>query len=207
MSESSYDVFISYRRSTASELAQLVRFALQKRGFRVFVDVRELSAGPFDAALKASIEQAENFVVLLTPRCLDRCADEKDWLRQEITVALNAKRHIVPLKTEDFEFPPAKGLAKAAALLTRYNCVTYIHEHSDASLDKLCHLLRRPKRAARRSLLITLAIAAVLFAATAVAVFSRSGNPPPPPSIEPVDLLALVDVDRHRIAGEWSREQ
>ena len=58
------------------------------------MDVRELSAGRFDAALKASLESAENFIVLLTPGCLDRCAEEHDWLRQEISAALLAKRNV-----------------------------------------------------------------------------------------------------------------
>src|SRR3954453_14414395 len=162
MPDSSYDVFISYPRAGGSALAELVRTALRKRGFRVFMDVRELSAGPFDAALKASIEKADNFIVLLTPGCLDRCADEKDWFRQEITVALNSKRNIAPLKTEDFQFPPVKDLPKAAALLTRHHCVTYVHEHSDASLDKLCALLRPPRRTVSRRLMGGLATALLL---------------------------------------------
>jgi len=207
MADTSYDVYISYRRSTGSALAQLVRTALTKRGYRVFMDVRELSAGPFDAALKKSIETAENFVVLLTPGCLDRCADEKDWFRQEITLALNSKRNIVPLKTEDFQFPPVKDLPKAAALLTRHHCVTYVHEHSDASLDKLCQLLRRPRHAALRRWLAALTAAGLVLAGLSIwAGFrSRTGNaPPPPPSgPEPVELLALVDVNRDKKEGEW----
>jgi hypothetical protein len=69
-----YDLFISYRREGGGDLAHLLRIALERRGSRVFLDVRELRAGPFDVALLRHIESTPNFVVLLTPGCLDRCA-------------------------------------------------------------------------------------------------------------------------------------
>jgi hypothetical protein len=150
MAEPAYDVFISYRRAGGSELAQLVRAALTRRGYRVFMDVRELAAGPFDAALKASLERATNVVVLLTPGCLERCASPGDWLRQEISLALSGGGNVVPLRTENFVIPKAEELPEDISRLAMHNCVTYVHEHSDASLNKLCGMLRPSPRMRRR---------------------------------------------------------
>jgi len=207
-----YDVFISYRRRGGSELAQIVRAELTKRGFRVFMDVRELSAGRFDAALKSSIEQATNFVLLLTPGCLDHGSAE-DWYLSEINLALTAKRNIVPLKSADFEFPSATERSRTAALVSRLHCVTYVHEHSDASLDKLCHLLARPRTLDRRPMIAGLAIGAVILAGiVAWKLVGKTGHLPTPPSLsqasapsnpDSIDLLQLIDRNRDTLKGTW----
>ena len=38
----SYDIFISYRRSDGKLLARLLKESLEKRGYRVFLDMDEL---------------------------------------------------------------------------------------------------------------------------------------------------------------------
>lgn len=62
----SHDIFISYRRESGSELAQLIHDALSNRRYRVFMDVHSMDAGRFDEQLKGKIEEAKDVVVLLT---------------------------------------------------------------------------------------------------------------------------------------------
>lgn len=79
------DVFVSYRRSNGSQLASLLKVHLQLRGFTVFIDVERLEAGKFDNNLLQSIKQAKHFLLVLTPRALDRCAEDvegKDWVHR-----------------------------------------------------------------------------------------------------------------------------
>lgn len=83
--EKTLDVFVSYRRSNGSQLASLLKVHLQLRGFTVFIDVERLEAGKFDNNLLQSIRQAKHFILVLTPRALDRCADDydcKDWVHR-----------------------------------------------------------------------------------------------------------------------------
>ena len=142
-----HDVFISYRREGGAELAEIIYRALRRRGYRAFMDVRELRAGPFDAALEVKIDAARDVVVVLTPGCLDRCTEEGDWFRREVARALAAGRNVVPIRREDFQVPAAQTLPEDIAQLSMHHCVTYSHEHSDAALDRLCEMLRsRPRR-------------------------------------------------------------
>jgi hypothetical protein len=79
------DVFVSYRRSNGSQLASLLKVHLQLRGFSVFIDVERLEAGKFDNNLLQSIKQAKHFLLVLTPRALERCEEDaecKDWVHR-----------------------------------------------------------------------------------------------------------------------------
>lgn len=83
--EKTLDVFVSYRRSNGSQLASLLKVHLQLRGFSVFIDVERLEAGKFDNNLLNSIRQARHFILVLTPRALDRCIEDtecKDWVHR-----------------------------------------------------------------------------------------------------------------------------
>jgi hypothetical protein len=138
-----YDVFISYRRHLGSDLAQLVRRELVARGFRVFLDVRDLHAGRFDETLLRQIEQSAHFVPLLTPGALDRVQDDSDWMRREIAHALACRRPVVPLAVAGFEFPPK--LPADLAELPRQQWVRYAHEFSDEAIDRLSDALGKPR--------------------------------------------------------------
>jgi hypothetical protein len=188
----SYDVFISYRRDGGSALAQVIRNALTEKGYRVFLDVRELRAGRFDEALKKTIEETPDFILLLTPRALDRCSQEGDWVLQEILHAFSTKRNIALIRTEDSPIPRPDQLPPSLASLPSHNCVTYVHEHSDAAIDRLAGMLNargrvRRSRSARTAALALLALVAA--AGLGAWIFTRpdpitSPNPAPAPPSE-----------------------
>lgn len=83
--DKSLDVFVSYRRSTGSQLASLLKVHLQLRGFSVFIDVERLEAGKFDNNLLQSIQKAKYFLLVLTTDALERClgdVERKDWVHR-----------------------------------------------------------------------------------------------------------------------------
>ena len=145
------DVFISYRRDGGGELAHLIYKDLKSRGYRVFMDVRELGSGHFDDELRRILEVAKDLVLILTPGALDRCSNEGDWVREEITLALHRGLNIVPVKTQGFHVPAAEGLPTEIRDLPRHNIVDYTHDKSDESLRRLRWMLRTHPSLWRRS--------------------------------------------------------
>jgi hypothetical protein len=139
MSDSAYDVFVSYRRESGGQTARLVRDALQVRGWRVFLDVEDLDRGYFDEALLKTIAATRNFVLILSAGCLERCVHENDWLRKEIVHALTTGRNIVPVLLPEFKFPPE--IDPSVQEIQRWQGVSYNHEWFDAMVEKLAKAL------------------------------------------------------------------
>lgn len=112
-------VFIAYRRGGDRKTARAIKSELERRGYRIFLDVDDLGAGPFDESLLAHIEAARNFIVILSRSSLARCVESGDWLRREIAHAISTSRIIVPLVKEDFEFSELDGLPHELSSLPR----------------------------------------------------------------------------------------
>ncbi len=141
--------FISYRRDRGSILARLLKEALERGGLEVFLDVDDLGSGHFDRKLLLEIEGRENFVLVCTPGCLDRCSDEGDFLRLEITHALRTGRNIVPIACEGFSWPSKEAMPADIAELQRHNDIAYSHRHWDSTNGDLLRRMRREPRSFR----------------------------------------------------------
>lgn len=108
-----YDVFVSYRRATGSQLASLLKVHLQLKGLSVFLDVAGLGSGKFDKALLTTISNSHNMLLVLTPQSLERCFRDtmvQDWVHREILCALESKVHIVPVMDPLFKWPEETAL-------------------------------------------------------------------------------------------------
>lgn len=107
MDKGKYDIFISYRRVGGKNYARTLKPELEKRGFRVFLDFDELKDGVFDKRIMDAISEAPIFLVILSKGALDRCANDGDWVREEILYADKTNRHIVPVEVDKTfrEFP------------------------------------------------------------------------------------------------------
>ena len=142
-----YDVFVSYRRGTGSQLASLLKVHLQLRGLSVFLDVTELGSGKFDEALLTTINNSHNMLLVLTQEALDRCVGDtqrKDWVHREILCALDSEVHVVPVIDPQFEWPKEDTLPEDIRQLIKFNGVTWSHEYQDASVEKLITFLHLP---------------------------------------------------------------
>ncbi|GFT04355.1 NAD(+) hydrolase sarm1 [Nephila pilipes] len=140
----SLDVFISYRRSSGSQLASLLKVHLQLRGFSVFIDVERLEAGKFDNNLLNSVRQARHFILVLTANALDRCINDtdcKDWVHREIVEALKSQCNIIPI-LDNFQWPEPESLPEDMRALPYFNGVRWIHDYQDACVDKLERFMR-----------------------------------------------------------------
>ncbi|CAH1121395.1 unnamed protein product [Ceutorhynchus assimilis] len=142
--DKSLDVFVSYRRSTGSQLASLLKVHLQLRGFSVFIDVERLEAGKFDNNLLQSIHKAKHFLLVLTPNALERCKhdiEKKDWVHREIVAALSANCNIIPI-IDNFTFPEPDEFPEDMRQVCHFNAVRWIHDYQDACVDKLERFMR-----------------------------------------------------------------
>ena len=148
-----YDVFLSYRRSSGSQLASLLKVHLQLRGLHVFLDVTGLGSGKFDEALLTTISNSSNMVIVLTPNSLDRCLGDvttQDWVHRELVHAIDSSVHIVPL-LDNFKWPDSSELPDDIRSLAMMNGVNWSHEYQDACVEKLVSFLHLPVLSRRRS--------------------------------------------------------
>ena len=100
-----FDIFISYRRQGGSSYARLIKNDLEKQGFRVYLDMDEQNGLDYREEVLARISETPNFLLLLTKECIDRCWEEGDMVLEEIINALRHGKKIIPVATEDFEYP------------------------------------------------------------------------------------------------------
>lgn len=104
-----YDIFISYRRDGGRQFARILQLMLVQRGYRVFLDYDELTDGIFSEKIVEAIKDAPMFMIVLSKGSMVRCANEGDWVRREITLAIEEKKHIIPVNPDnEFDgFPEA----------------------------------------------------------------------------------------------------
>ena len=94
---SPYKVFISYRRHGGREPARSLHYALRSMGIKTFFDYSSLRHGDFNNDILKAIEEAPNFILMVTDGAFERCADENDWVRKEIEYAKKLGKNIVPV--------------------------------------------------------------------------------------------------------------
>jgi len=145
------DVFISYRRDGGDMTAMYVYQALKERGYSVFFDLEVLRAGKFNEALLQAIDSCNDFVLILSPHALDRCAEKGDWVRREIAEALAQKKNIVPVMMNGFHFPDT--LPEDIDDVRFQNGLSATTEYFSESMDRLCsrYLTSKPVNAPVKS--------------------------------------------------------
>jgi len=141
-----YDIFVSYRRDGGFETAQIIYDRLNSLGYRVFLDIETLRSGKFNTRLYQVIDESQDFIVILSPDCLDRCAHSEDWLRLEIARALKSKKNIVPILTRNFSFPRRDQLPPEISDIVHYNGPTASREYFPAFISKLQEFLTSSPR-------------------------------------------------------------
>lgn len=100
-----YDIFISYRRKSSYTEANMIALKLMMAGYSVFIDMEELCNGKFNKQLYNAIDSCKDFLLVLSPNDLDRCENEDDWVRKEISRAIFGKKRIIPIMLNGFVFP------------------------------------------------------------------------------------------------------
>lgn len=100
MANNKYDIFISYRSEDGAQYARILQMQLEKTGYRVFLDYDELKRDRFGDDITHAIQSAPIFLMVLTPLYLERCKEEGNWIKREIDLAIEGKKHFVPLNPD-----------------------------------------------------------------------------------------------------------
>lgn len=152
-----YDVFISYRRDGGSFAAKNIQGYLQEHGYRVFFDMDSLRAGVFSEKILDVIEECQDFILILSPHALDRCANEGDWVRRELSHAIAKKKNIIPVMLNGFNFP--EELPADIDAVRWQNGMSPSMELWDASMKKLTSFMKaKPiKRIQMRAVVVSVA--------------------------------------------------
>lgn len=109
--EKKYDVFISYRRKDSEgdvagrDIARSIHLYLQTKHICSFFDYSECTDGEFEEVIIPAVRMSHYFFIIMTNGSLDRCVNEGDWVRREITEAINAKVKIIPIRIIDADHP------------------------------------------------------------------------------------------------------
>lgn len=141
----SEQIFVSYRRDGGDVTAKLICEALKNRGYTVFYDYDSICGGYFDDRIITAIENCNDFVLVLPKNALDRCINEDDWVRQEITCAMQHGKNIIPVLAPDFVFP--KELPKEIENVSRINGIQFVMAFFEAVMGAIVdRLISRPKK-------------------------------------------------------------
>ena len=142
--------FISYRRSDGDGFARLLHEKLKQAGVISFYDVDSLRNGRFDINLLNSIDDCDNFILVLSKDSLNpkRLNDPKDFVRREIEYALKHKKNIVPVMLDGFRWEAVKKLPDSLSKLHLYNAIsmhsTYNGNLFNAFVEDLIDMLVKP---------------------------------------------------------------
>jgi formylglycine-generating enzyme required for sulfatase activity len=172
-----YDIFISYRRSDGAQYARILQLELEKRGFSTFLDYEELVDGVFGEEIKSAIQSAPVFIMVLTPKYLERCMEEGSWVGKEIMLAHSCGSHFIPVNPDGlFDGVPENTPDTIREIVSK-------HQHSEInfgqllgeSIDKMVSRRispgRRRKRVFREFVLGLLAV--LVLAGVGTALFVR----------------------------------
>jgi hypothetical protein len=87
-----YDVFLSYARRDAREVAEVIARRLTDRGLRIFLDDALVVGEPLAHRLENALTHARAVVVLLSP-----AAASSRWVHEETAFALRRQQTIIPV--------------------------------------------------------------------------------------------------------------
>ena len=94
-----WDIFISYKNDgEGNNFASILHKDLSKLGFSVYYNEIAQHAGSFPENLRTAIEGCKDFLLVLTQGCLDQLIKHEkiDWVREEILIAYNSNKNIIP---------------------------------------------------------------------------------------------------------------
>lgn len=94
MSDSSYDVFISYRRIDGDIFARLINQELVHRGLKCFFDVEKMQRGEYRNQIFSAMKSASNFVFVMTEMSLVGLDNPNDSVRLELEAARMLSKRI-----------------------------------------------------------------------------------------------------------------
>lgn len=124
-------IFISYRRTGGLDTARDLHNRLTALNYKVFFDKTSMREGKFNQQIHKEIEDAADFILILSEGALDRCVEEEDWMRFEIQRALSLHKNIIPIWKPSFKGFPL-SLPEDIADIKLYDSVVLSEDYYDA---------------------------------------------------------------------------
>jgi serine/threonine protein kinase len=143
-------VFISYQRDTSAGWAVLFSRELeQKYGISAFVDTQRTdSAVKFPARLNRAIRECDIFVCLLSDKTLG-----SQWVREEVRLAWENNKPMVPVFQESFEQPAASekldGHIEALISFEGIHLLDRRNIYVDDAISRLASMVKQSVRGIR----------------------------------------------------------
>ena len=144
-------VFVSYRTGDAAHVAAAVHERLVSAfgPGQVFRDARSMGPGErYPSTIRSALRRADVVVAVIGPQWLaanehgQRLVDrEWDWVRWEITTAVEFGIPIVPVLVDDTPLPDAVALPGRMAELARFQVARVRHTDQGPDLDRLAAAL------------------------------------------------------------------
>lgn len=102
-----YEIFVSYRRTdtkgniSGRDIARLLSKEFKLYGYKTFFDYSELNDCDFAETIIPAIRKCKIFVLVLSKDALQRCSNTGDWVRREITEAIDSGCKIIPVDPDN----------------------------------------------------------------------------------------------------------
>ena len=171
-----YDVFITYRRSDGLNYAQLLYQALDRRGYKCFLDVRDRQDDEYEERIMSALHNAPNYIFLMTEGSLQRLSEEGNSVYNEVHEALGLFKKIIPVAPT--------GMSRSlygAELLDEFNCLRALSvsrletgEFLEESVDKIVQRFPVKARRVRGLILISIFALVIILCCMIVASWPKS---------------------------------
>lgn len=113
-------IFISHISEDRSAAMSIVS-ELEEAGFRCWIAPRDMQPGrPFDDEIEAAIDGCAAMILIFSEMC-----NNSEYIRRELTVAGDARKHIIPIRIENTK--PKRGLRMRLADLHWIDAFTNSH--------------------------------------------------------------------------------
>jgi hypothetical protein len=126
-------VFISYRRVLSEDLARYIHDRLRDEGVDVFYDLDDINAGErWRARLQRELVNRDVLLVILAPETLQ----DSEWVRREITTALEQNKTIIPVTHRGFQYSRA-AIPDEIAGLGEFQGIPFEQRFADATIEQI----------------------------------------------------------------------
>ena len=82
-------------------MARNLNDRLTLKGYSVFFDFESIRDGKFNTQIYEAIQQADDFIFVLSQSALEHCSHPGDWVRNELEYALKLDKHILLVCPEE----------------------------------------------------------------------------------------------------------
>lgn len=132
-------LFVSYRRKTWPFTHRLAERIQARTDWEVFLDYGGVDESNFEHALLRHLRESDCFLLVVSDHTFDpaRIHRKSDWIRREISEALNTKRPIVLALIDGQTPPPSSDLPDDVASVVKCQGIEFYPAYFDEAVNRL----------------------------------------------------------------------